>query len=138
MAACFVCNAQDTRLIEIPQFPHFKKSEKYEIAKQIARHLKRLVKQTGNGQPTAIKVPSAMELSTFYHCTPLDVLDGLYAFRSQEYDYAMQGLDSQIILYGPRVGMKPDKVLPEWLYPWECTHKLTENPLSQALPNKGE
>ena len=74
MAACFVCNAQDTRLIEIPQFPHFKKNEKYEIAKQIARHLKRLVKQTGNGQPTAIKVPSAMELSTFYHCTPLDVL----------------------------------------------------------------
>jgi hypothetical protein len=70
-----------------------------------------------------------MELAEFYHCSALDVLDGLYNLKNQRYEYAMNGLDSDVILYGPLVGLKPTKALPVWLYPWERTHKVTENPI---------
>lgn len=138
MAACFVCNPQDTLIINVSQLPRFKKNERQEISKQVALHLRRLIQQVGNGRLVSIKIPSAMELAEFYHCTPLDVLDGLYTFKTQEYDYAMQGLDAEIILCGPLVGIKPDNIRPEWMFPWECTHKLAENPLTQVLPNKAE
>lgn len=138
MAACFVCNSQDAISVNTQQLPRFKKNDKQAIAQQVAQNLKRIMQQFGSHQPTSIKLPSAMELAQFYQCTPLDVLDGLYAFKGPQYDYTMQGLDADIVLCGPLVCIKPEKAKPEWMYPWECTHKLTENPLTDVLANQRE
>jgi hypothetical protein len=62
------------------------------------------------------------------------VLDGLYSLKTQRYEYIMNGLDSDILLYGSVIACKPTKVLPAWMYPWEREHKLKENPLITLFP----
>lgn len=128
MAARFQPTPQDMPRTQIEALPAFKLKDCMNIASQIASHLKRILQHQASDM-ACLNLPSAMELAEFYHCSALDVLDGLYHLKNQSYEYAMNGLDSEIILYGPIAGHKPVKPLPEWLYPWERAHKVTENPI---------
>lgn len=97
--------------IAYTEMPAFNANKKTEMAVQIANHLKTMLKVSGTGCPASLRVPSALELSGFYHCSILEVLDGLFELKKQHYEYVMNGLDAEIILHDPLCRKKPDKRL---------------------------
>ena len=139
MNASFLQHPPDIILIRMEQFPPFKKHPDQDIASQIAKHLTLVLRTFKKEASPVFEVPSAITLASFYQCTILDVLDGLYALRkNQAYEYIMNGLDAEIHLVGTTLIQKSVKRLPKWLYPWESTHKLAEAPLPQLFHDEAE
>jgi hypothetical protein len=120
----------------LEQFRPFKPDTRLDIATQIANHLKSMLQCPTHQNACLAQLPSVMELAGFYRCSPLDVLDGLYSLKNQRYEYVMNGLDSDVLLYGSILAYKPTKVLPAWLYPWEREHKLKETPLTTPFQHQ--
>ena len=136
MTASFVFRHQETVVTDISQLPPFQAKPEMAMSLQIARHLKQTLKKLGKEANITLKLPSAILLADFYHCTPLDVLDALFTLKNQLYEYTMPGLDGEITLYGPVDCCGAGKQIPAWLYPWEQTHKLAENPLINLLKER--
>jgi hypothetical protein len=120
---------------DMHRFPAFKRNPQKEIAPQIAQHLAKYMEQSGPDASISIRIPAAISLSEFYGCSPLDVLDGLYAFRQKNYEYMMNGLDSEITLNSlPHNLTVRSKTF--WHGPWELTHKIAESPLINLFQGK--
>jgi len=136
MTASFVFKHQEITLTDVGQLPPFQAKPELAVSLQIARHLKQALKKFGKEANVTLKIPSAILLADFYHCTPLDVLDALFNLKNQLYEYTMPGLDGEITLYGPVNGCNINRQIPAWLYPWEQTHKLAENPLINLLKER--
>lgn len=102
----------ESTVMDIRSPPAWKLNEKANVSLQIAAHLKKTLDMFGTGSPIVLKLPSAMELSYFYHRSILDVLDGLFALKAQHYDYIMNGLDDVIILEDPLARKKSNQIFP--------------------------
>jgi len=126
---------QEPVVADLSSFPAFKRNHQKEIAPQIAHHLTLLMQQNGTETRLSIRIPAAMILCDFYNCTPLDVLDGLYAFRQKNYEYVMNGMDSEITLHNQPhiVKTRPSSF---WNGPWNLTHKIAESPFISIFPGK--
>jgi hypothetical protein len=97
---------QEIVSVDIASFLPCKFNDKYETSRQIAAHLRHMLETFGSGEQLSLKTPSAMTLSGFYNRSILDVLDALFALKKQHYEYIIQGLDGEIILYAPVVKKK--------------------------------
>lgn len=136
MTASFVFNHQESVINNVRELPPFQAKEEQAISLQIAKHLKLTLNKLGKGANISLKLPSAIDLADFYHCTPLDVLDGLFNLKNQLYEYSMPGLDGEITLSGPVANCNMGRHIPAWMYPWDQTHKLAENPLINLLKER--
>jgi hypothetical protein len=143
MAISRLPDNQDITGIKLQALPPFKFSQKSEVALQIASHMRRTLELFGTGNPPSLKIPSAMDLAFFYRCSVLDVLDGLFALKTQRYDYSMNGLDSEIILKDPISRRKQtaslrtiwsSRLTDEALKPWNTIKYYAAFPLSVMIP----
>lgn len=101
MSISYLPDHHEMTAITTVQLPPMHFSDKRSVALQIAAHLRKALHKYGQGCPTSLRIPSAMELAGFYHHSILDVLDGLFELKNQHYAYTMNGLDAEIILQGP-------------------------------------
>jgi hypothetical protein len=76
-------------------------NEDFDSIQQISAHLRQQLERCGTGNPPTIGLPSAMELSYFYERNVLDVLDALFELKKQQYEYSINGLDAEILLWDP-------------------------------------
>jgi len=76
-------------------------NEGFDSVQQISAHLRQQLERYGAGNIPTIELPSAMELSYFYERNVLDVLDALFELKKQQYEYSMNGLDAEILLWDP-------------------------------------
>lgn len=136
MTASFVFSHQETVINDVRELPPFQAKADQAISTQIAKHLKQTLNNLEKGVNVSLKLPSAIVLADFYHCTPLDVLDGLFTLKNQLYEYAMPGLDGELTLSGPVANCHMGRHIPAWMYPWDQTHKLAENPLINLLKER--
>jgi hypothetical protein len=69
--------------------------------KKIARWLKKNYQEQITDQAHPLLMPSMMELAGLHHWNILDVLEALFELKRQHYDYKMDGLDGEILLWDP-------------------------------------
>lgn len=101
MAVFHLPDKKEAFRVERHEFPPFKPDDKTPVAEQIAEHLMQMLAIYGHGNPPSLRIPSALELSGFYRRDILDVLDGLFILKEHHYEYAMNGLDADIVLLDP-------------------------------------
>lgn len=104
-------SSEEHTSLDLNALPACKLNIKADVPLQIAAHLRKTMDMYGTGSPVVLRVPSAMELSFFYHRSILDVLDGLFALKAQHYEYMLKGLDDVITLENPLARKNPARLL---------------------------
>lgn len=69
--------------------------------KKIARWIKKNYQERIKDQGHPLNMPSVMELAGLHHWSILDVLEALFELKRQHYDYKIDGLDGDIMLWDP-------------------------------------
>jgi hypothetical protein len=144
MAISHLPDTPDIATLTVAELPEITFNDKQDVARQIADHLIKILKEKGCGCPTSLRIPSSLMLGQFYKQSILDVLDGLFELKQQHYEYVMNGLDAEIILHDPLCRTKSGKSVParHWPLPemvlshWDAIQHQSRNPLADILPRK--
>ncbi len=82
-------------VFQLDDLPAFEFDTNQSYATQYANYFKNLLL---NPSSSHIIIPTATELSIFFNCCELDILDALYEIKEQGYEYDMYGISSLITI----------------------------------------
>ncbi len=101
----------------VKTMPLFIPSDQQNLEQQISDYLIRLMESTrGKAPAKQIQVPSVLELSDFFQCQVMEVINALYGLRKHYYDFEFVGLNQPVILKIPQTRNMAKSLLyePAW------------------------
>ncbi|MBY0403528.1 MAG: hypothetical protein K2X66_06485 [Cyanobacteria bacterium] len=108
------------KTLHLEDLPPFHTEEDGAITSQIESYLRKLLDTHTpfQGNPPFLLIPSACDLSSFFHCSELHVFEALQEMGKQVYDYEIRGLDGPICMRDPIGRRSHPKTDPDRHVPW--------------------
>jgi hypothetical protein len=95
--------------IDVQEEPSESANQHRHNTQRIMQWFRKKYRDEVKDQAHPLLLPSVMELAGQYHWNILDVLEALFELKKQHYDYRMDGLDGEILLWDPLCRNADDK-----------------------------